>query len=148
MAGDAVHVTALVTEDNLKRAADKLFSPPRDTAGLSRDHMIHTYRRTGGALRLRFQSLLELIRETRSVAGAFLIGLFFAPKPLTFVVLSAALCVRENVVSGHDLFQFLGGFPIIWISIRMVLKHQFSIGAFYFVCSCFALYAQEGIIID
>src|SRR5438309_5898155 len=109
MAGDAVHVTALVTEDNLKRAADKLFSPPRATAGLSRDHMIHTYRRTGGALRLRFESLLELIREKRSVAGAFLIGVFFAPQPLTFVVLRTALCVREGVVSSQDLVKFHGG---------------------------------------
>ena len=31
MAGDAVDVTAVVTEDNLKRAGDELFSSPHST---------------------------------------------------------------------------------------------------------------------
>jgi hypothetical protein len=31
MAGDAIDVTALIAEDNLKRAGDELFSPPHSS---------------------------------------------------------------------------------------------------------------------
>src|SRR4029453_4993835 len=149
MTSNAVYVAALVAEDNLKRAGDELFSPPHATSCLPRDHVIHAYYRTGGALRFRFQSLLKFVGEMRPVAGAPLaISTLFILEPLVIIVLSAVFSVRKNIVSRHDFFQFLSGFRIIWISIGMILEHQFPIGAFDFFWSCSWLHAQERIIID
>ena len=76
-----------------------------------------------------------------------LVVFVFERHPSRFVIRSSLLCVGKNVIGFHDLLELDRGLLVVRISVRMVSKDQFSIGAFDLVRTCLPLNPQKRVIV-
>jgi len=147
-------MAAGTAENNVERGENKLLAFGSSGATLAGHDLIDPHRRTLGALRLRRRFLLEVMGmfEPRTdMIAKLLFGLLclgFGCRARFTIIDGPLGRIRENSIRFEDMFQLFCGGPVIWVSIRMILKDHPAKGPLDFSRRIAPFYPEERVVID
>jgi|SRR3990172_4428885 len=121
-------MAAGAAENNIERRENKLLAFGCAGAALAGHDLVDPHGRTLGALRLRRSFLLEVMgmfEPRANMVAKLLFGLprlCFGGRARLTIIDGPLGRIREDSIGFEDAFQLFCGGPVIWVSIRMILK--------------------------